>query len=80
MASENGSIAINAVSEVRTSTYSTVPTSVAVLRSSSSANVDVHNGAAISTTVTAGPANAMLAYTPSPRVAGRRWPKSLPRT
>ena len=55
--SENGSIAINASSEVHTSTYSTVPTSVAVLRSSSSANVDVHNGAAISTTVTAGPAS-----------------------
>ena len=55
VASENGSIAINAVSEVHTSTYGTVPTSVAVLRSSSSANVDVHNGAAISTTVTAGP-------------------------
>lgn len=57
VASENGSIAINAVSEVHTSTYGTVPTSVAVLRSSSSANVDVHNGAAISTTVTAGPAS-----------------------
>lgn len=57
VASENGSVVINAVSEVHTSTYSTVPTSVAVLRSSSSAHVDVHNGAAISTTVTAGPAS-----------------------
>ena len=57
LASENGSIAINAISEVHTATYSTVPTSVAVLRSSSSANVDAHNGAAIATTVTSGPAS-----------------------
>ena len=57
LVSENGSIAINALSEVHTATYSTVPTSVAVLRSSSSANVDAHNGAAIATTVTSGPAS-----------------------
>lgn len=57
LASENGSVVINASSEVHTSTYSTVPTSVAKLTSSSSATVDVHNGAAISTTVTSGTAS-----------------------
>jgi hypothetical protein len=56
LASENGGIAIQANAQVATSTYSSVPTSLAVLRSSANASVDVHNGAMITSTVTSGPA------------------------